>query len=114
MRRLDFKPLARADIKSIRDYSRRTFGPGAQRAYGVLMQRAFNLLRTNPTRPNVHYRDDLTDKPYLFHLRHARKRGLSPKEPRHILVFSFDDETLTILRVLHDAMDVAEQMEDDA
>jgi hypothetical protein len=41
----------------------------------------------------------------LFHLRHARTRGAPPKEPRHFIVFTFDEATLTILRVLHDSMD---------
>lgn len=46
---------------------------------------------------------------FLFHLRHARTRGASPKHPRHFIVFAYDDATLTILRVLHDSMDIEER-----
>jgi hypothetical protein len=36
-------------------------------------------------------------------------RGMSPKQPRHFIVFTYDDESLTILRVLHDSMDIEER-----
>ncbi len=106
MRRLVIEPPARADIKKIRAYSRRVFGEGAQQKYGALMQRTFALLCADPQRANVQRREDLPRAPYTFHLRHARARGAPPKQPRHVIVFTFDDTTLTILRVLHDSMDV--------
>lgn len=105
MRRLVIEPPARADIKKIRAYSRRVFGEGAQQKYGALMQRAFELLCADPQRAGVQLREDLPRAPYAFHLRHARTRGAAPKEPRHIIVFAYDDATLTVLRVLHDSMD---------
>lgn len=113
MRRLVIEAPARADIKRIRAYSRQVFGDGAQHKYGALMQRAFGLLCADPQRANAVRREDLPRAPYTFHIRHARTRGATPKEPRHILVFTFDDTTLTVLRVLHDSMDVAQQLRDD-
>jgi plasmid stabilization system protein ParE len=106
MRRIERKAEARADIKSIRERSRRMFGPGAQIAYGKLMKRAFLLLARDPQRPGVQQRDGLPAGVFLFHLRHARSRGMAPKAPRHFIVFTYDDASLTILRVLHEAMDV--------
>lgn len=113
MRRLSVEPPARADIKAIRNYTRRVFGAGAQLKYGALMQRAFDLLRENPNRTGVRVPDDLPRAPYTFHLRHARTRGVAPKQPRHIVVFTSDDATLTVLRVLHDSMDLARHVDDD-
>jgi plasmid stabilization system protein ParE len=109
MRRLARKPLARADIKAIRAYSRRAFGAGAQHKYGALMKRAFNLLCADPQRSGVKQHEDMPGL-HFFHLRHARTRGAGPKQPRHVLVFTFDDTTLTILRVLHDSMDIPQHV----
>lgn len=113
MRQLVVEPPARAEIKAIRAYSRRAFGDGAQQTYGALMQRGFDLLCANPQRPGVRLREDLPRAPYLFHLRHARTRRAPPKQPRHIIVFTYDDTTLTILRVLHDSMDITQRVSDD-
>ncbi|HVK79603.1 MAG TPA: type II toxin-antitoxin system RelE/ParE family toxin [Verrucomicrobiae bacterium] len=113
MRRLERKPLARADIKEIRAYSRRAFGPGSQHAYGALMKHAFDLLCEKPQRTGVQQHEE-TPSVFLFHLRHARARGTSPKQARHIIVFTYDDTTLTILRVLHDSMDISDRVGDEA
>ena len=112
MRRLERKPGARADIKAIRAYSRRVFGVGAQHQYGALMKRAFQMLCADPQRTNVRQSEELPGL-HTFHLRHARTRGASPNQPRHIIVFTYDDTTLTILRVLHDAMDIDQHVHED-
>jgi hypothetical protein len=49
--------------------------------------------------------------PRIFHLRHARQRGAKPKHPRHFIVFTYDDTTLTILGILHDSMDITQALE---
>lgn len=74
------------------------------------MKRAFELLAHDPRRPGVQHRAGLPDGVFLFHLRHARTRGQTPRQPRHFIVFTFDDASLTILRVLHDSMDVEQHM----
>lgn len=112
MRRLERKPQARADIKAIRAYSRRVFGAGAQHAYGALMKSAFQMLCAEPARNGVQRIEDMPGL-QLFHLRHARTRGTAPRQARHIIVFTYDDTTLTILRVLHDLMDVTQQVSND-
>ncbi|MBN8606289.1 MAG: type II toxin-antitoxin system RelE/ParE family toxin [Caulobacterales bacterium] len=112
MRRLERKPKARADIKAIRAHSRLAFGIGAQRKYGTLMKRAFELLCADPQRASVHQREDLPGL-HFFHLRYARTRGAAPKQARHIIVFIYDDTTLTVLRVLHDSMDITERVDDE-
>ena len=63
------------------------------------------MLCESPQSASVRQDEDLAGI-LFFHLRHARSRGIAPKAPRHFIVFTYDDNTLTILRVLHDSMDV--------
>lgn len=113
MRKPQLKPEARADIGDLLKRSRRIFGPRAKHEYKLLIDRAVDLLCADPHRASVRHRVDLRATPYTFHLRHARTRGASPKQARHIIVFTYDDASLTILRVLHDSMDIAERVGDD-
>ncbi len=113
MRRLIVQPPAQADERLILSRSRRVFGARAARAYSALLRRAYKLLQENPQRPGVQFRKDLRGAPFLLHLRLARKRGASPKQPRHFILFRYDDERVYILRVLHDAMDIARHLSDD-
>lgn len=113
MRRLVVEPAADADVRDLRKTSHRNFGPNSARRYQTLLRAAYRLLRENHDRPSVQRLDDLPRAPYAFHLRHARTRGTPPKHARHIIVFTYDDATLTILRVLHDSMDISERVGDD-
>jgi toxin ParE1/3/4 len=113
MRRVRYRPAARADIRSILATSQRDFGVKAQRAYRATIQRAVRLICENPTRAGVSRDAALTAGAALFHLRHARERGRSPRAPRHMLVFVFDETSITLLRVLHDAMDIAAHVSGD-
>ncbi len=97
---------ARADIRNALQTSRRMFGARAKRDYKALIDRALILLCEKPDRAGVRRRDDLAGAACLFHLRHARARGASPKAPRHVIVFTYDTATLYVLRVLYDAMDL--------
>lgn len=114
MRRPRYRPAARADIRDLLKTSSRVFGPRARRDYKALIDRAVALLCEDAKRPGVQHREDLLGAPSLFHLRHARTRGHAPKQPRHFIVFTFDDASLTILRVLHDSMDVEQHMGEQA
>ena len=113
MRKAEVKPEARTDIRALLKTSRRMFGLRAKREYKLLLDRAEALLCADPNRVGVQHRPDLRAAPYLFHLRHARTRGAGPKQPRHILVFTYDESTLTILRVLHDSMDITQHVTND-
>lgn len=106
MRRLVIAPSALREIRDTLQRSRNKFGSRAARAYEALIRRAYKLLCADPQRGGVQRREELPRAPYTFHIRHARTRGAPPKQPRHIIVFTYDDATLTILRVLHDSMDV--------
>lgn len=113
MRKAEVKPEARADIRALLKTSRRMFGLRAKREYKLLLDRAEALLCADPNRAGVQHRPDLRAAPCLFHLRHARTRGVAPKQPRHIIVFTYDERTLSIIRVLHDSMDITQQITND-
>jgi toxin ParE1/3/4 len=106
MRRLVIAPLALREARDALQRSRNVFGSRAARAYEALIRRAYKLLCADPRRAGVQRREDLPRAPRVFHLRHARTRGAAPKQPRHFIVFTYDDTTLTVLRVLHDSMDI--------
>lgn len=110
MRTPKYRPAARADIGNLLKTSSQMFGAKARRSYKALIDRAINQLREDPLPLGVQRREDLAQTPYTFHLRLARTRGAAPKQARHIIVFTYDDATVTILRVLHDSMDVAQQI----
>lgn len=114
MRKLIVKPRALSEQRQTLEYSRRKFGTRAARAYEALIRRAFQLLRTDPARAGVKQIEELGSEYLLFHLRHARTRGTAPKQARHIIIFTYDETTLTILRVLHDSMDISERVGDEA
>lgn len=113
MRKLIVKPRALSEQRQTLQHSRRKFGMRAARAYEALLRRAFQLLRADPARAGVMQIDELGSDYRLFHIRHARTRGASPKQARHIIVFTYDDTTLTILRVLHDSMDIEQRAGED-
>jgi plasmid stabilization system protein ParE len=116
MRRLIVKPFADWDVRALLHVSRERFGSAAQRRYDALIRRAYKLLQSDPQRAGVAggeiYRIGNAPDVFLFHVRHARGRGQSPKRPRHIIVFTYDDATLTVLRVLHDSMDINQHLTD--
>lgn len=109
MRGIDVARRAKAEIRDALAWSRARFGALAQRRYAALIKHAQRLLVRDPQRPGVQRREHFADGVFLFHLRHARERGQAPKQPRHFIVFTYDDATLTILRVLHDSMDIEER-----
>jgi plasmid stabilization system protein ParE len=113
MRRLVIEPPALKEMRGLLRWSRQVFGSEGARNYEKLMRRAYDLLRDDPARPNVQRREDLPRAPYTFHLRHARTRGAAPKQARHIIVFTYDDTSVTILRVLHDSMDIEHRVGND-
>lgn len=108
MRRLRLTRVARADIAAILRHSRTEFGDAAQHRYRALIEVALDDLLADPDRPGVAAAPkDLR----LYHLRHSRRRGAgSVGRPRHLVVFRCDLEHLTVLRLLHDSMDVSRRL----
>lgn len=108
MREVRIAARAHGDVRALLKVSREKFGVKASRVYLDLIQRAYALLAENPTRAGVQAHGEKG----RFHIRHARQRGVSPKQPRHFIVFTYDDTALTVLRVLHDSMDLPQHVTD--
>lgn len=104
--------LARAaavDIEILLSRSEAEFGTDARQRYQRLVRCALGLLGSHAA--GVAHRDDLQPNLHTFHLalarRKARLQGPTVSRPRHFLVWRFaDEETIEVVRVLHDAMDL--------
>ena len=102
MWRLSFTEAALADLESILDWTSEEFGPLQTERYQHLLRENFTELESaGHQAPRVKARPLIREG--LFSL-HVSKRG---KHGRHIIFFrTLNNETLEILRILHDAMDV--------
>lgn len=104
---------ARLDVRAILSASGDQFGESAQRRYRMLLEQAIEDVAANPRRRGVHGVE--AQGVYLYHARHARARTPADQRvgrPRHLIVFEVVDDEIRVLRVLHDAMDLPEQLKD--
>lgn len=105
MTRLDWtvrlSDSAEADYDQTLRWTLRQFGELQAAAYGTLLATALARLERGPTLPTVRRRDDIGAG---LRALHVGRRG------RHIILFRIGDEharTIDVLRILHDAMDLA-------
>lgn len=110
MRHLVVSAAARRAFKDILAYSRKRFGPGIEDRYRWLFVRAFADLRADPARRGVRA---VGSGLYLYNLRSSRT-GIAPPDriarPRHLIVFRYDDETIEVVRLLYDGMDLPRRL----
>jgi toxin ParE1/3/4 len=98
--RLRLAAQARADIREAVAWSRVSFGGMQAERYLIAIQATTEMLRQAPLGPRTRARDDLAPGLRVLHMRRAGQRG------RHLLIFRVaEPDTVTVLRVLHDAMD---------
>jgi plasmid stabilization system protein ParE len=93
--------------------SRAKFGPTARARYALLIKTAYRDLLDDAERQGVSRSFQVSASQYLNHIRHARNRpppGERVQNPRHIVAYKFDSDTLRVLRLLHDSMDIAAQL----
>jgi len=91
------------------------FGESAAERYRQLIDCALRDLLANPTPLTARSLPQISNSPLVYHLRHARNRvppGARVQNPRHFVAYTFDADTLRILRLLHDSMDVAARLEE--
>ncbi len=115
MRRLFVAPQAERDIDELIFESLTRFGSSAADRYRRLLSQALNDLKLDPERMGGFVHADFPPLFRRYHLRYSRAR--TPLEervgrPRHFIVYSYDDEALTIIPVLHDSMDLAKHLEE--
>ena len=107
MRRLIVAPRAQRDIDATLIDSETRHGRQAARRYRSLIALAIEALHEQPERPAAHAAE--VDDIRLYALRTAA-RQLGPhsqvRSPSHVIAFRFDDHTVEIIRLLHEAMDL--------
>lgn len=99
---------AETDIAGIAAWSRAQFGDGARRRYVALIAAAILDVASNPDRVGHSPRPELGDEIRTWHIRLSRRRSTTGtvRQPRHVLVHRREGDVVTILRVLHEAMDL--------
>lgn len=96
---------ASKDLKTFLAYSQSRFGERAADNYQSLLVRAFGMIRSDP--------DACSSRTYVgvpttlgaFHLKSVPQSPRSVARPRHLIVFQVRDESVEIVRVLHERMD---------
>jgi toxin ParE1/3/4 len=105
---------AKQDLRDIVNWTADRFGDDQSRLYAALITETLQDLRSGPNIPGARRYKDIDDRLGTIHISRRRRKG------RHILLFRTHDTerpTITVLRILHDAMDVARHFpasEDDA
>lgn len=104
-------PAADRDILGILRWTHQQFGEQASIRYEHLIATAITDIAEYADRPGVKERPDLAPGLFTYHLAYSRERTAASsrrvKRPRHFLVFRHKDaQTVEILRVLHDRMDL--------
>jgi toxin ParE1/3/4 len=110
VRELELAPSAEADLSDVLVRSQADFGNAARLRYEALIERALQDIQVDPTCAGSTDRSELGRGVRTYHLRHCRGRARiaegSVKDPRHMLVYEFDDLRVVVLRLLHDSMDL--------
>jgi toxin ParE1/3/4 len=100
VRHLDLTEIARADLKSIRRYSQRTWGPDRTAQYMAALRDTLKGLLAGTVVSRT--RDDL-------------RPGLQmATSGRHRVFFEVDETRVLVVRVLHDRMDYQRHLDSDA
>ena len=113
MLRPEFTSTALQDVAAIQDWTLTKFGELTSQRYDGLMEAALADLLTEPTRLGVRHHTAMPQGVFVYHLRFSRRKPTMAgvEKPRHFFVFREDADILTVLRVLHDSMDLAAHME---
>ena len=113
MLRPEFTAMALQDVAAIQDWTSAKFGELTSQRYDSLMEAALSDLLAEPTRLGVRHHPAMPQAVLVYHLRFSRKKptGAGVEKPRHFFVFRVDEDILTVLRVLHDSMDLVAHME---
>jgi toxin ParE1/3/4 len=115
-RRLIVAPRARFEIRLIAARILETFGRTTARNYEQLIRQAFRDVGEDPTRAAARRFDDEDPPLWAYHLTYSRPRTSALQrigQPRHLLIYSFDEHSVEILRVLYDAMDLRKHVRGD-
>jgi toxin ParE1/3/4 len=102
---VQFSAAADLDIEEIHRWTEERFGAAQADAYATTISDAVAALSEGPAKPGVRERIDIESGLYTLHLSRFRRRA------RHLILFRTGRRAprpvIDILRVLHDAMDLA-------
>ncbi len=105
MRRVQFAGAARNDLKRILRRGEAEFGATARGRYKVLLDQAVRDLAEDPGRNGVKPFHDVRRRHFVYHIKWSKGRvsGTPIGRPRHLLVFSIDEDGSIILAaVVHE------------
>jgi toxin ParE1/3/4 len=78
----------------------------------MLLSRAIKEIGADPFRPGSNPENEISPGVRTYHIRLSRDRARSAlgivRNPRHVLVYRFYENTVELLRVVHDAQDLDE------
>lgn len=106
MRTLVVGPQAEEEFRAILRHSRQTFGPVIRHRYRLLIEQAWLDLCADPRRAGV---KSLPGGLRLYPLRFSARRVPAPHRiarPRHLVAFRYDDDSVEIVRLLYEGMDL--------
>ncbi|CAN5410459.1 type II toxin-antitoxin system RelE/ParE family toxin [soil metagenome] len=109
-RTVEVAPQARRDIVEITQASRKAFGDAAALRYRDLVIAGIGALAEQPAQRAAKTHEGVRSSAWTYHLRLFRQTPPRIRKPRHLIVYTYDDEFLRVLRVLHDAMDLPRQL----
>lgn len=112
---IDLTRSANDDIADILDQSVEQFGSPARRRYEILLETALEGQRFDPLRNGSREWPEFGAGVHTYHLRYSRarahRRGGRVGTPRQLIAYVQPTaDRLLILRVLHDAMDLARHL----
>jgi toxin ParE1/3/4 len=112
---IEFTAQALEDVASIQTWTEQHFGELTSERYDELLTHALDDLLADPMRLGVKQHPDLPTTLFLYHLRFSRinSKQNAIKKPRHFIAFRLQTQLLTVLRVLHDSMDVTAHLNHD-
>lgn len=99
---------ARRDLIDILEWTAKEFGELAALRYDALLKQALRDISEVPERPGSMQRAFLKgSRTYHISLSRQKTTGVRVKDPCHFLLYRFDGRVVEILRILHDARDLA-------
>ena len=110
---LDLAPAAEADIDTILDWSVVHFGEAVRDGYEELINAAFGNILVDPNCAGSHDRPDLGSGVRSLHLKSSRnsiKSGVRRiARPRHFVFYRQVGNTIQVVRILHETMNISRQ-----
>lgn len=106
-------PQACTDIADTLRFTQVRLGESVRNRYQDLLQTTFHSIAKQPTLPGSKMRDELSPGLRSLHLSFnvLQKTDGRVIRPRHIVFYrAGTDQVIEILRVLHDAMEVAQHL----